>query len=251
MSTPTGGTGRRNRSVYDGARVEELEEPLLPRWFVLLAVGLIPVALGVAVWAFVVFGPEPVAVADRRPPPGEVGMLTTGVGQYNIGSSEALTLPLTDCPLFRGIRAGGSTLDQQLIDTALSAYCEQRIPEAVARRMRAFAADRGVIRFAQFQATGVDSTLDLGEDPPLILINARFAAEDTDPLWIAPLVVHDVTYLEEGLGTADAELQARELEVDACDKLFVDSRPSRACEDGQAVLDLLDPIRALEAAGYS
>lgn len=240
----------RSKSPYGGARVEELEEPLLPRWFVLLALAAIPVALGVAVWAFVVFGPEEVPIAERRPPPPQVGQLTTDVGQYNIGTTRAEPLALADCPLFQGIQAGGSEADRGRIDLALSALCQGRMSEAVANRMRQFAQMQGVIRFAQFQATGVDSTLDLGEDPPMILLNARFAREDTEPLWVAPLVAHDVTYLDQPPGLATSELVARQAEARACEVVLADLRPSRACEDAEALLDFIDPERALLDAGF-
>jgi hypothetical protein len=211
----------------------------------------VPVAVAVAVWAFVVFGPEDVPIAERRPPPDATGQLTTDVGQYNVGESEAVAVPLPDCPLFQGVRAAGSEADRARIGTALSTLCQQRLPEDVARRVQAFASQQGEIRFAQFQATGVDSTLDLFEDRPRILLNARFAREDTDPLWIAPLVVHDTTYLEQTPGNAEAALQAREYEANICAQLFTDTRPSRACEDAYELLDFIDPIRALQDAGFS
>jgi hypothetical protein len=186
----------RPRSPYEGARVEELEEPLLPRWFVLLALAAIPLAFGVAVWAFVVFGPDDVPVAERRPPPDPAGQLTTDVGGYNVGGTTAEVLPLEGCELFRGLRAAGSELDRRRIEEGLLALCAPPIPEDVARRVRDLARAGGEIRFAQFQATGVDSTLDRSTDPPRLLLNARFARQDTDPRWIAPLVAHDTTYLE-------------------------------------------------------
>ncbi len=241
----------RPRSVYDGARVEELNEPLLPRWFVLLMVGAVPVALGVAVWAFIVFGPEEVPVAERRPPPDPTGQLTTDVGQYNVGESVAVPLPLADCQLFRGIRAAGSEADRARIELALATLCEQRLPEDVARRVQLLASMQGEIRFAQFQATGIDSTLDRFEDTPRILLNARFAREDTDPLWIAPLVVHDTTYLELSAGTVEAALEARQNEADTCRALFTQTRPSRACQDAYELLDFISPARALEDAGFT
>lgn len=238
------------KNPYEGARVEELEEPLLPRWFVLLALAAIPVALGVAIWAFVVFGPAEVPISERRPPPPADGQLTTDVGQYNIGATRAEPLPLEDCPLFQGIRAGGSEIDRGRIDQALSALCGGRMSEAVANRVRQFAQMQGVIRFAQFQATGVDSTMDLGANPPMILLNARFAREDTEPLWIAPLVVHDVTYLAEPPGLANSELAARQAEARICEVVLADVRPSRACQDAQELVDFIDPVRALRDAGF-
>ncbi len=239
----------RPRPVYEGARTEELEEPLLPRWFVLLALAAIPVAIGVAIWAFVVFGPEEVPVAERRPPDPQ-GRLTTDVGQYNIGETAAVPLVFPECQFFRGIRAGGSDLDRSRIQTALSTLCASRPPEAVAQGIAAFAARRGVIRFAQFQATGVDSTLDLGAEDPLLLLNARFSREDTEPLWIAPLVAHDTTYMSEPVGQAESELEARTREAAVCDLVLDDTRPSRACDDAAELLGFIDPIRALQSAGF-
>jgi hypothetical protein len=240
----------RPRSPYEGARVEELEEPLLPRWFVLLALAAIPLAFGVAVWAFVVFGPDDVPVAERRPPPDPAGQLTTDVGGYNVGGTTAEVLPLEGCELFRGLRAAGSELDRRRIEEGLLALCAPPIPEDVARRVRDLARAGGEIRFAQFQATGVDSTLDRSTDPPRLLLNARFARQDTDPRWIAPLVAHDTTYLEREAGTAEAALEARRAEAAACEDVLGGARPSRACEDARELLGLLDPLRALRAAGF-
>lgn len=240
----------RPQSPYEGARVEELEEPLLPRWFVVLAVVSVPVALGVAVWAFVVFGPDEVAVAERRPPPPESSPLTTDVGRYNVGTTPARPVPLEDCELFQGIGAAGSDADRQRIATALSALCEAPMSTEVAERMRSLAQSQGVIRFAQFEATGVDSTLDLGATPPVVLVNARFARADTEPLWIAPLVVHDVTYLDAEPGLASSELAARRAEARTCEVVLTDVRPSRACQDAEKLLRAPDSLQALEAAGF-
>src|SRR5918998_4039382 len=64
----------------------ELADQVLPRWFVLTAIAMIVVAIAVLVGAFVVFGPDRVGVAARRPPP--AGGLTSGVGDLRVGSSE-------------------------------------------------------------------------------------------------------------------------------------------------------------------
>lgn len=249
MTEPPGGGLRRPRSVYAGARVEALEEPLLPRWFVLLAVALVPVALGVVVWAFVVFGPEEVPFAERRPPPSAQG-LTTDVGQYNVGESQAQPLATT-CTLVEGIRAAGSEADRARIALASDALCEVTLPVEVAQRLVAFGRAQGEVRFAQFQATGIDSTMDFGVDPPRLLLNARFASNTTDPLWITPLLVHDTTYLDLDAAEATSALAAREAEAAVCDQLFEVERPSRACDDAAGLLELLDPMRALQAAGFS
>ena len=247
-------TWRARRNVYDGARTEELDEPLLPRWFVLLFLLAIPVVIGVGIWAFVVFGPEEVPIAERRPPPSADGLLTTDVGQFDIGTSDAELLALPDCERYRGIRAGGSAEDRARIELAVDALCDLDLPQDVATRLRRLAVDGGEVRFALFQLTGVDSTLELIDpDRPRVLLNNRFARADTEPLWIAPLLVHDTTYLDLPVGPAESALAAREAEAMVCDALFAEGgepEPSRACEDAEALLDFISPLRALEDAGF-
>lgn len=239
----------RLRSPYEGARVEELQEPLLPRWFVLLLLASVPLAIGVGVWAFLAFGPEEVAVAERRPVPAEDSALTTAVGERNVGDAEPVEVE-ADCRLVEGIRAGGTALDVARIAAGINALCEVPVPAAAAERLGAFGAAGGVVRFAQFEATGVDSTMDLSGEVPVVLVNARLAREDTDERWITPLVVHDVTYLDQPVGEAASALQARRVEVAVCDALFTEDRPSRACDDATALLALPDPLAALQDAGY-
>lgn len=240
---------RPSRSPYEGARVEELEEPLLPRWFVLLALGAVPVAIGVLVWAFLAFGPEEVSVAARRPVPVEGSGLSTAVGERNVGDLDPLAVP-AECPLVEGIMAGGTSADVERISAGVNALCEVTVPGGAAERLGTFAGAGGVVRFAQFEATGVDSTLDLGGEVPVVLVNARLAQPSTDPRWISPLLVHDVAYVELEPGLASAELEARTAEDRICGQLFTEDRPSRACDDAAALLALPDPLGALQEAGY-
>ena len=240
---------RRAVSVYEGARTGELEDPLLPRWFVLLGLAAIPAAIGVLIWAFVAFGPEEVPVAARRPPPVEGSTLTTAVGEYNVGDLDPLELS-PPCALLEGIRAGGTAVDIDRIAGAVDELCELALPEAIARRLQSFARVGGVVRFAQFEATGVDSTLDTAGDVPVVLVTARLARDGTDPLWIGPLIVHDTTWLEEPVGTAEGALLAREAEAEICGRMFLPDDRSRACNDAAALLALDDPLGALAAEGF-
>ena len=247
------------KSPYEGARVEALEEPLLPRWFVLLMVVAVPVAIGVALWALLSFGSTDLAVEARRPPPSPDSSLTTPVGQFAVGELEPVAID-PSCPVLSGIHAAGTALDRQRIEFAIDALCEIRLPEDVGRRLQAFGQAGGVVRFAQFEATGIDSTLDPSGDVPVVLINARLARESTDPLWIAPLVVHDTTYLELEPGSVEGALDARRGEAEICARLFdpassdaafPESDPSRACDDAQALLALPDPAAALQEQGFT
>lgn len=236
------------RDPYADAPVGELSDPLLPRWFVLLAVLAVPAAIAVAVWAFVAFGTDEVPVAERRPPP--EGALTTAVGELVVGDRPAEPVPDL-CPLLDGVRAGGTAADRAVIAEGLAALCDVDLPLEPAQRLQAFAQAGGVVRFAQFQATAVDSTLDTAADPPVVLLNARLA-RGVDPAWVAPLVVHDTTYLRLDAGSAAAALAARQVEAAVCDQLFADEGDQPpGCRDAAALLGLDDPEAALREAGFS
>jgi hypothetical protein len=236
--TPAGDPWRRSR-------VGELGEQLLPRWFVLATLGLVLAAAGAVVAAFTLFGPRPVPVAARRPPP--AGGLTHAVGGYRVGASAPVVYDAA-CPLLAGVRIAGGDADQAVLRRGLAGLCNTDLDEPARQAVQAFARAGGVVRFAQFEATGVDSTADADAVPPRILVNARFAR--TDPLWVAPLVAHDATVLAAGEFTAEAALRARRVEAAVCRRLLAGRRPSRGCADAAALLELPEPLEALRAAGY-
>ena len=236
---------RRAGAPYADAPTGELGDPLLPRWFVLLAVASVPVALAVAVAAFVVFRPATVAVAERRPPP--AGDVTNDVGALVAG--ERPPAPVDDlCPVLAGIAAAGTDADRTALGDGARALCAVDLPEDAARRLRAFADAGGVLRFAQFEATGVDSTAALGGAPPVIYLNARFAR--TEPSFLAPLLVHDTTFLELDPALASSALAARAAEAGVCEDLFEAREPPRGCADAAAIVGLDDPLAALRDAGF-
>ena len=122
-----------------------------------------PLALAVAIAAFVVFGPQEVPVAARRPPPADG--YTNAVGAIVVGSSEPVAATAVCRPL-DGVRVAGTEDDRAHLEQALRSLCAAELPEEVAARLRRFAQAGGVVRFAQFDATGVDSTADLVGEPP-------------------------------------------------------------------------------------
>lgn len=223
----------------------ELADQVLPRWFVLTAIAMIPIAIAAVIGAFMAFGPDRVPVAARRPPP--AGGLTTGVGAFRVGSSDPVPVPQL-CPTLDGTRVAGAVADQRALITGLNALCRIRLDVDVATRLQQFAREGGVLRLAQFQVTGVDSTADLRAEPPKIYVNAKFAR--TDPTWIAPLIAHDTTFLDLDPATAEGALAARRVEAQVCAELAAGRRPSRGCGDAKALLSLPDPLAALRAAGF-
>jgi hypothetical protein len=233
------------RDPWRSAPVGELGEQLLPRWFVILAVVMVPVAIGAVIAAFVVFRPADVPLAERRPPPADD--LTSAVGEYVVGEAEPE--PYDDaCPTLQGVQIAGTDTDQQALRLGLAGLCNVSLPSEVSDRLARFAQARGVVRFSAFEQTGVDSTAQLDADPPRILVNARLQL--TDPLWIAPAVAHDVTFLDADPGTAAGALEARRVEALVCDRLLGGRRASRGCDDARQLLELPDPTGALQAAGF-
>ena len=233
------------RDPWRKAPVGELGDQLLPRWFVLLCVALIPVAIAAVIAAFVVFAPEDVPVAARRPPP--ANGLSNDVGDFVVGESEPVPYSQA-CQRLEGVQVAGTAADQQTLRLGLAALCNTTLPPVIADRLTQFATEGGVVRFAQFERTGVDSTVQLEQQPVTILLNAKL--QRTEPLWIGPLVVHDAMIANADPQSAEAALQARRAEDLVCQRLLVNQRPSRGCDDAAALLTLDDPLQALRDAGY-
>lgn len=243
------------------APVGELGEQLLPRWFVILALLSIPAAIAAVVAAFVVFTPADAPVAARRPPPAPDAGLSTAVGEVVVGDSEPVVYR-DACPLLTGVRVAGTEGEQDLLRRGLAALCNRADDPALRERMAAFAESEGVVRFAVFEHTGVDSTLDRrgsqgGSGPPpgagpggtpAVLLNNRYAA--TSPRWIAPLLAHDLTHLDGDPSLAEQELAATQAEDAVCRALLTEDERSPACRDAAALLALDDPVAALRSVGF-
>jgi hypothetical protein len=240
----------RERARFNGsgdpwrdAPTSELGDQVLPRWFVLSAFALVLVAVFVLVAALVLPQRDGIAVEARRPPPSAEYTTDAGEVQAGLSQPQAYDAP---CALLNGVRLAGTPVDQTRLREGLAGLCNIRLPEDVAANVRNFASEQGVVRFATFQATGVDSTA--SRHGATILINARF--QRTDPLWIAPLIVHDATMRRPGGTTAEGALQARRAELTTCDELLGTRPRSRGCADAAAIVSLDDPVGALRAAGF-
>lgn len=233
-----------NDDPWRNAPTSELGDPVLPRWFMLTAIASVVIAVIVLFAAFALPRRAAVPVEARRPPPSD--MYTTAVGEVQTGITppQAYDAP---CSLIRGIQIAGTTPDRTQLRQGLAGLCNIDLADDVAGDIRAFAGQAGTVRFATFEATGVDSTASRNI-PATIFINARF--ERTDPLWIAPLVVHDVVLRRSGRASAEGALLARGAELATCDGLLGAAARSRGCGDAAAVLDLDDPLAALREVGF-
>lgn len=230
----------RPRSPWENAPTSELGDQVLPRWFVLLGLGVVAFGAVALIAGFVVFRPRDPAVTTLRPPPA-VGYT------HDIGGAPVLAGQVRDldalCGGLDGVRVGGTAAEVELLTRGLAPLCD--IPDQ-ADLLTNFARKRGVVRFAEFPATQVDSAASL--DEPLILVNARFSV--TEPSWIAPLVIHDLVTLDGAPGIAETALAAREAELDTCVALFAERVAGPSCADASTLVAMDDPIRALQEAGY-
>jgi hypothetical protein len=237
---------RRNepRDPWAQAPVGELQEQLLPRWFVLVGVVAVVAMIATAIGAFLVFGPEEVPVEARRPPPGPA--LTHEVGEHLIGDTAEVDYDAA-CPQLEGLRIAGTPADQALLRQALAGLCNTPLPADAEAALAAFADSGGVVRFALFEATGVDSAAQL--DGERILVNAKFVQLDR-ARWIAPVIAHDAVVLAGEPQSAETALRAREIEDLVCSRLLGSEDPSRGCDDAAAVVGLPDPLGALRDVGF-
>lgn len=234
------------RDPWRRAPVGELGEQLLPRWFVLLAIAAIPLALGALIAAFLLSDPGPGPVAERRPPPAQG--LSHDVGDLVVGEAAPAAWD-AGCPQLAGLRIAGTDADRAVLEAGLAPLCDVVLPQGGQRALADLAQASAAVRFAAFARTGVDSTARTESDPPVVLLNNKLTF--TDPWWIAPLVVHDAVTLAGEPGTVATALAARTAEAAVCDQLFAgERRASRGCGDAAELLALDDPGAALRAAGY-
>lgn len=233
------------RDPWADTRTGELGDPLLPRWFVLTVAGAIVAAVVVGAVAIGAPRRSELPVEARRPPASATH--TTAVGQIEGGESPADPYD-APCAFLEGLRLAGTAGDQAQLRRGLAALCNIALPDDVASDIAALADDRAVVRFATFEATGVDSTVSRGPANPTVYINTRF--QRTNPLWIAPLVAHDATLRNGDPTTARNALRARRAEDAVCEELLAEDARSRACDDARRILALDDPLAALRDAGF-
>lgn len=248
MSEQPPGSRGASRDPYATAPVGELSEPLLPRWFVLLAVVAVPVALAVFLVAFPFLGSDELPVTDVRPPPPAGGAFSHDVGEVTVGSAEPQPAD-AECPAVSGFAVAGAESDRQRLDTGLNALCDTGVSADASPALAALRDAGAVVRFAVFERTEVNSVVEVGADPPRVLINARFAGVP-QPRWVTPLIVHEAVMFDGDPATAATAVAARRAELAVCEALFDPDDFSSGCETAAELLALDDPAAALRDAGY-
>jgi hypothetical protein len=238
--TATNGSGDPWRDAPTG----ELGDQVLPRWFVLTAIAAVVLAIIVLFTAFALPRRDAVPVEARRPPASD--LYTNAVGEVQTGITDAQPYD-APCALLRGVQIAGTDVDRTRLRQGLAGLCNIELPADVTGDIRAFAERSGIVRFATFEATGVDSTASR-DDPPTVFVNARF--QRTDPLWIAPLIAHDAVLRNRDGSAAEHALAARQAELAVCDRLLGGSERSRGCADAAEIIAMDDPLGMLREAGF-
>ncbi len=229
--------GRRDRGVTP---VSELQDQVLPRWFVAHRGGDGAGRDRGRDRRLRRLRPREVPVAARR-------RRLAAATPTPSGSCASATPSRSRCPGPAGRAGCGSRApkgDRAVLAEGLGALCDAELDPATAGLLRDFAGKGGTVRFAQFADTGVDSTAAV-EEPLILPLNNRYAVT-LEPAEIAPLVVHDLTARAQGPGTADGELAARRAEAAVC-ALVDTAPPSRSCADAESCSHWLIPWRRCSA----
>jgi hypothetical protein len=237
----------------DGLPTLPTGEPVLHRWFVIAMLVLIPIALGVSLWAAAqVVDHEPIPPAERRPP---------GDAQFTVDRGEAVLGTIDDSEpgpsCGSALRLVGDDGARAAAARALGATCSLLRRggfEEAETGLREWAANRGQLRFAVFERSGVESSLRATDDGRLVLeLNASFQFEDATRA--APAIIGQLTQLAQasfpgGPITAETALAAAEAQAEACDMLVFSDHDPRGCLDVEELLSEPDPLGSLRAAGY-
>jgi hypothetical protein len=238
----------------DGLPTLPTGEPVLQRWFVLLMLLLIPVALVVSVWAWRATDRSPAPAADRR----VIGSATVTIDRGDaVLSTDATEEDGPSCATAVRIVGDGGARDAGR--RALSATCTLLragdLPLAAAGLAEWTAGPPGsaVLRLATFERSGVDASVRVEDGAMVLELNARYVFEDAARA--APSVVHQLGLIADpawpgavvGAGT---ELAATAETLVACARLSLPEGLPRACRDAAELLDGPEPYAALVAAGF-
>jgi hypothetical protein len=253
---PTSDSSRSGRPPLGPMREDGLPtlatgEPVLARWFVIVMLLLVPIAIAVMLVAWRATDREPLGTVERRLVGGPTVTVDRGDAQFPEATE---TQPGPDCAAAATLVGDDSA--RAAARRALGATCqlvrELDLPAAEAGLAAWLAAD-ALMRVGVFERSGTDASARL-EDGRLVLeLNARFLFEDATRA--APALVHQLVLIGQpdwpgATITADAELTAAREQLVACARLVLPAGLPRACLDAEELLALDDPRAALVAAGF-
>jgi hypothetical protein len=240
----------------EAAAIKARPWPRLPWWLWLVVAATSALMVTVALSLVGANRPAVPLGADRSPPSGQY---SHGVGEARVPALEEanrarVTRRHPDCPRLGGLTLVGTPGEVDLLAAAADRVCGLRTTEPIDRARRALDRARATVAFAEFRASGNESTTRFAPDGPTVLVNGKFSAGPAER--VAVLLVHEGAQVAAG-GPVDAagELAAVRAQADACQRLFTGGGglgPNRSC---LAAADLLAAgearaLAALRAAGY-
>ena len=235
----------------DGLPTLATGEPVLHRWFVLAMLALVPVALGVTVWAWTSADRTPAPAVERR----LIGTATVTIDRgAAVLPTEATAEDGPSCAA--AVRVVGDDAARAAGRRALAATCTLLragdLPAAAAG-LTEWTAGPATLRLVTFERAGVDASVRIEDGVTVMELNARYAFEDAARA--APAVVHQLGLVADpawpgAVVGAGAELTATQETATACDRLSFPEGPPRSCRDAAEVLAAPDPYATLVAAGF-
>lgn len=236
----------------DGLPTLPTGEPVLPRWFVIVMLALVPVAVAVTVWAFTSVDRERLSAAERRPAGGPTETVARGAAELaetrdvepGPGCAQAIRIVGDD---------GSRTAAARVIEPLCELIATGRHPQLRAGLVRWIAGD-GQLRVATFELAGVTSSAREEDGRLVVELNARFQFDA--PERAVPALAHQLVLLTDDAWPGapvgvQVALRAAAVQQAVCEELGfgADDRP-RDCVDAEELLAADDPAGDLIATGY-
>jgi hypothetical protein len=235
----------------DGLPTLDTGEPVLARWFVITMLLLVPIAIGVSVFAW--------RATDREPPPA-IERRVVGTATMTHDRGDAL-FPETEASEPGPSCAEEVTLtgDRSAVSAArraLSATCQLiaagDLPLARAG-LEAWLAAEPMMRVGTFEASGVDASARVEDGRIVLELNARYLFEDATRA--APVVVQQLGLIGRSdwpgeVVSARAEAEALAEQLRACGRLSLPDGVPRPCRDAAELLAMDDLLDELVRVGF-
>lgn len=246
----------RQLTPVEAAAIKSRPWPHLP-WWLWLVVAVTTGLMAAVALSLVGAHRQAAPLGAGRSAP--AGQFSHDVGEVRVPALDAanrarVTRRHASCPRLAGLTLVGTPGEVDLLAAAADRVCGLRSTEPIDRARRALDDDRATVVFAEFRASGNESTTRFGPGGPMVLVNGKFSRGPAER--VAVLLVHEGAHLAAG-GPPDAagELAAVRAQADACQRLFGDQArlgPNRSCLDAAALLRAGETraLAALRAAGY-
>jgi len=235
----------------DGLPALPTGEPVLARWFVIVMLLLVPIAIAVTVIAWQAASREPPSAIERRSVGTAVITNDRGDALFPVSDAAAPGPSCAERALLTGDRSAVSAARR-----ALSATCQLiargDLPLA-ARGLEAWLEAGAVTRVGTFERSGVDASARVEDGRIVLELNARYLFEDATRA--APVVVHQLGLIGQpdwpgAPVSAQAEAAALTEQLLACGRLSLPDGVPRPCRDAAELLALDDLVGALVGVGF-